>query len=261
MYYHIVLGNQFSTLLSNYILDANLQDEHQTLTLLDDLSFGPLRHEALPFTALRNQYWSKLNNVATTDGKSLEIDDLERLLALRNQMVADEAVKLVFWVYHSANNLVYYYLIIHYFKHFHDRLLTINTTGLPFLNEQLRLCYPAHLYQIPPKELRKVLKLIRPLSKPEIEADADEFKMLQAEREKHYRLLLKGKTLHALSYNDFGEKLLDAIPNDRIKIKKMIALWMQDYDSCFAPSFYQYFIKDLAQKGIISVTDNTIIKS
>lgn len=259
MYYHVVLGGKISTLLLSYFKDSGFESDHQIITLLDDLSFGPLRDDSLPFSDLRNSYWESLKP-NEKDKKSIQITDLEQLLELRSKMIQNESIKLVFWHDNTANSILYYYLIIHYFKHLSERLFTINTLNLPFLDDQLRLFYPNHLYQIPYKELRKVLKLLRPISKPEIDADLDEFATYQAERVNTYRVLAKGKTILSLSYDEIGKLLLDNITSDSSKVKKVVSDWLSGADSIFAPVFYNYFIDDLSIKGFISIENNTITK-
>lgn len=258
MQYHIVLGQKFSLILQQYLEHQGLGDTHEVVTLLDDLSFGPLRDENLPFSALRIQFWSDLaqNNKELS---FITIDDLERLLFVRKALIDNIDNTLVYWFDPSANGLMHYYLLLHYFKNNNGQLYTININGLPFLDSDLKLFYPSYLYQIPTKEIRKTLKLARLISNSELEADIDEFKFYQ-NSSNHFRQLRSSKSIHALDYNDWGTILFDSIPNEPIKLSKLLALWLKGYDTMYASYVYKFYMNDLVLKGLISIENNTVTK-
>src|SRR5690606_9608239 len=95
MIYHFVVGDLAAEQLKAALLsDESLQGE--VVELKDILHVGPLKkEEGQSFSALRSAYWQQ---ILVNEKNPVQVDDMERLLAVSGEMFKDENIQAWFWM-------------------------------------------------------------------------------------------------------------------------------------------------------------------
>lgn len=218
---HIVTGTVQAQHIAAALEEFKVADA-EVLTITDDYSYGPLRQPDVPFSLLRNQFWNGLKNDLNN---SYELRDLEQVLELLNRSKeAEGAIAVHFWMSDKTAELLTYYFLLHYLKPLAGQLHIININGLPFLNDDLQLFYPRSFTEINARGIIKALKLSRPVTLSEIEADGDEWKFFQ-QHPGTVRILSGGKQVAVYEAHYYDEKILDAVALH--PQKKWARIWPQ----------------------------------
>lgn len=255
--FHIIVGKDNATHVSNALSENGFTD-FEVLCLEDDLSFGPLRNPEVPFSLLRHSFWQNCSANQIIDS----FQDLEHLLELKNTVLNLEDSRAVFWLNNKGNELLWYYLILHYFKSLQGKLYVLNINGLPFLDDTLQLFYPSTFVDINNRGIGKALKLARVLTISEMETDADEWKFFQNEG-KDIRSLKGGKRFECLEIVGFDQKIIDTIQTyPQKKWPKLIQLLSPNANR-WEQMFYSSRLNYLLEHNIISSDNNyyTIINA
>lgn len=242
---HIILGKDNATHLVDAFQLAE-KEELRVLCIEDDFSYGPLRDPEQPFSLLRHQFWQTLGHTEILD----PFHDLERIIELLNQCKEDESVQVVFWMNNKAAELLTYYFLLHYLKTLVGRLFVININGLPFLNDDLQLFYPVSFKDINAKGIIKALKLARPITASEFEADADEWKVYQNEGAT-LRRIKSGKQIISVELDGYDQSIIDAINTYPQKKWARIYIQLKPVSNKLEQLFFNSRLQSLINQNII----------
>jgi len=249
MIYHFVVGDHAAEPLSAAVnADPSLAGE--VVVLKDILHVGPLQKEdGQSFSELRSAFW---HEVVPGEKTPVQVDDMERLLAVSGKMFQDQNVIAWFWMAPSPADVCAYYWALPYLSKHLGRVFVLNISGLPFLDDQGKLFYPKSIAHILPKELVKARKLARPVTPSEMEVDADEWKKLVSENAA-VRTHEGGKKIISQTENYYDHLLLSFCSQQFQKASKIVRQCISKHNIPTGDIWLGWRLKKLASEGVVSL--------
>lgn len=238
---------------SAFELDENLKGE--ILCMTDDLSIGPITcHEGESFMKIRTDYHREINK-----SEEFTVED-ENTLKLLIARALREEEPICFWMAPNAQDTVFYYWILPYFKQHPGLLHTIQIVGLPFLNEKGQLFYPTHFSQIPPKEFSKTKRLLKEISPAEFETDGDEWQKMVNENS-IIRTYEGGKKILSRPETYFDTILAECISNEFQKAYKIVNETYKRIKQIAPHTFIEWRLRRLIPMLCLDVKGDTLKSS
>lgn len=254
MEYHLVSSAATLDNFEEWIKERNQHTAATLIYLKDELDIGPLSDPNSSFTSLRREFWDYLSSCKISPPKH-DLDDLNNIMAILNKAQAEIDIKIYYWIQGVSFHWMNYYWLLHWLHPIPNQLYTINTVGLPFLNDEQQLFFPNNWEGIPMKELNKSFLLARKVSTSIWEIEREEFKQLilnqhyirwctpQGKIEKDSLAHLRSKVLEQAKMANFQH--LTPLRKKQFKEKlnlppinkKLIELWLYE--------FYEQNISDL----------------
>jgi Protein of unknown function/Domain of unknown function (DUF1835) len=178
MIYHITTGEVAARQLKAATgLESGLEGEVHAIK--DMLHMGPLKQEhGQKFSDLRTEFWRM---IAPAEKTPIAIDDLEQLLSIGNALSRESNNHVWYWQAATAVDVCTAAWLCYHIGKYRGQVHLINIAGLPFLDEEGKLFFPAAIGDIPPKEILKAKKLVRPITVAEAELMHDEWQRLSEE--------------------------------------------------------------------------------
>ncbi|HRO43066.1 MAG TPA: DUF3658 domain-containing protein [Flavipsychrobacter sp.] len=225
MIYHFVVGDHAAEALKAAVIsETTLQGD--VIMLKDILHVGPLRkEEGQSFSELRSSYWQQ---ILPNEKSPVQVDDMERLLAVSGEMYKDSNIQAWFWMAPSPADVCAYYWVLPYLSKHLGRFYILNISGLPFLDEQGKLFYPKSISHILPKELVKARKLARQVTPSEMEVDSDEWIKL-VEENAPLRTHEGGKKIQSRSEDFYDSQLMSFCSQQFQKASKIVRQTLAKY--------------------------------
>lgn len=249
MIYHFVVGDLAAEQLKAALLsDESLQGE--VVVLKDILHVGPLKkEEGQSFSALRSAYWQQ---ILINEKNPVQVDDMERLLAVSGEMFKDENIKAWFWMAPAPADICAYYWVLPYLSKHPGRFYIVNIAGLPFLDENGKLFYPKSISQVLPRELVKARKLARQVTPSEMEVDGDEWSRL-AEENTPLRTHEGGKKIQSRTEDFYDQQLTSFCSQQFQKASKIVRQALSRYNIPTGDIWLGWRLRKLAEEGKLIV--------
>jgi len=249
MIYHFVVGDLAAEQLKAALLsDESLQGE--VVVLKDILHVGPLKkEEGQSFSALRSAYWQQ---ILVNEKNPVQVDDMERLLAVSGEMFKDENIQAWFWMAPSPADVCAYYWVLPYLAKHPGRFYIVNIAGLPFLDENGKLFYPKSISQVLPRELVKARKLARQVTPSEMEVDGDEWLKL-AEENAPLRTQEGGKKIQSRTEDFYDQQLTSFCSQQFQKASKIVRQALSRYNIPTGDVWLGWRLRKLAENGKLLV--------
>jgi len=245
---HLIVGDVAATpLLEAVSLHDELKGE--VVVLKDILHVGPLKTEQLSFSEGRSAFWNEVNPESQ---QTIQVDDLERLMAISSRLSNDGELRIWFWMAPAPADVAAYFWLLHFLKKHQGRFSVVNINGLPFLDENGKLFYPESIGHIPVKELVKARKLARVTTPSEWETDADEWPRLLTENA-GIRVHEGGKSLKSMPLDYYDSVLLQYISNTVQKPNKVINLAITKNKVPTGDLFLHWRLREMAAAGRITL--------
>jgi hypothetical protein len=245
MIYHFVVGDLAAAPLMEAVKMENSL-EGEVAVWKDILHVGPLKkEEGQSFSELRSAYW---NGIVPNEKTAVQVDDMERLLAISAAMFKDESVEAWFWMAPAPADVCAYYCMLPYLSKHKGRFNIVNIAGLPFLDENGKVFYPRNLSHILPKELVKARKLSRQVTLSEMELDVDEWKKL-VEENAPLRVHEAGKKIKSVSEDHYDQQLLSFCSQQFQKASKIVRQALSKYNIPTGDLWLGWRLKKLATEG------------
>jgi hypothetical protein len=125
------------------------------------------------------------------------------------------------WMGQNQHDVCGYYWLMTQLKSYAGRIHVLYLNNLPFINEKGSIFYPAHLYEIQPKEFLKAKKLARQITLSEFEIDPDEWKKLCNDNA-GVRILEGGKKIAGKEFDFYDTDILNVAGKDFQKVSKVL---------------------------------------
>lgn len=155
------------------------EDKIYVEAIPDYFTDGPLSsEETQDVDAIRHLYRQSLTSQQVIPMDEAAEGPVKMAMRISSILSNDANFKVIYWMGANAIDVIGYFFMINYLKKHADKIQVINIAGLPFINEDFKLVFPNYIFQLPPNQLQKALKLARALSPSEIEIDGDEWKQL-----------------------------------------------------------------------------------
>lgn len=251
MIVHLIGGSNAAARLEAAIaLDAGLSGS--VIALPDRLHHGPLdRSEGESFSQIRARYWRTIR--ASEEGELLpESQQEECLLQASNTLQKFPEAQIWFWMAPNAADVVAYYHSLRYLGKHAGRLYSIQTAGLPFLDENGKVFFPQSFEQVPPREFVKARRLARLLSPAEIALDAEAWPHI-ATPESFFRFLEGGKKIKPEEETYFDRDLLLALRKGPQKAARLVSQLVAKEGLATDEAALLYRIKKLSAAGAINL--------
>src|SRR5262249_20352378 len=153
--------NDIEVLKKAFELDASFAGE--IVEIQDEFAVGPLgaiyEGEGIE---MRRQWWREISAGGDYDGivdSGRVSDDNEKVGQVRERLREDRDEIVWIWAAQNKHDVSGYYWLMSQLREFQGRIFILYLNNLPFINEKGQLFYPAHLFQIPPREFLKARKL------------------------------------------------------------------------------------------------------
>lgn len=245
---HLIVGD----MTAQPLLEALAADnplEGDVIILKDLLHIGPLKTEGMSFSEGRSAFWNK----ARAEGhQEIQVDDLERLMALSTRMSNDPEIQVWFWMAPTPADISAYFWLLHFLRKHQGRFSVVNINGLPFLDANGKLFYPESIGHIPAKEIVKARRLARVTTPSEWETDGDEWSRL-AEENAGLRVHQGGKKLggHAIDHYDILlSAFITAQPQKAVKVVNQV---LTKHKLPTGDLFLHWRLRVMAEAGHISL--------
>jgi hypothetical protein len=249
---HIVVGDLAAVNLKA-ALDT-LPDCTDDIFVVKDLfNIGPLRSEEMPFSGLRKHFLQEMTGM-----EKIEVDDLERLMNLSTDITNDKVQQVCFWMSGIPADVCTYFWLLHFLKKHMGKLYVININGLPFVDEEGKLFYPASIADLPLRQVIKAQKLARAITPSEWETDGDEWKRLIQEAEVGVRINTGGKRIEGKPIDFYDKDLLALATNNNQKISKLVGNAMTKNRIFTGDTFLIWRLKQLALAQLLTITKDSV---
>lgn len=204
MIYHFVVGDMAAAPLAEAIATTP-EMEGEIIVIRDLLNVGPIKktEDGQKFSDIRSAFWQE---VAPNEKSPVQVDDMERVLAVSAKMAANEEDKAWVWVAPWPADICTWLWLTRYLGKYPGRFFVVNIAGLPFLDEQGKVFYPKNISELQPKEIVKARKLARTVTYAEIETDGEEWNKLVKE-DAGVRTLEGGKRIVSRSDEHYDAQL------------------------------------------------------
>jgi len=220
--------------------------EGEVVVWKDILHVGPIKkEEGQSFSELRSAYW---NAIVPNEKTAIQVDDMERLLAISAAMFRDEQMEAWFWMAPNPADVCAYYCMLPYLSKHKGRFNIVNIAGLPFLDENGKVFYPKSLSGILPKELVKARKLSRQVTPSEMEVDIDEWKKL-VEENAPVRIHEVGKRIKSVGADHYDQQLLSFCSQQFQKASKVVRQALSKYNIPTGDLWLGWRLRKLAEEG------------
>lgn len=245
MIYHIVVGDLAAPPLQEAIMnEPSMQGE--VVILKDILHVGPLvKAEGQSFSNMRSAFWQE---VVMNEKQPIEVDDLERLLAISTALNNNEEDNVWFWMAPTPADVCAYHWMIQYFSKHIGRFYLLNIANLPFLDENGKVHYPKSISEILPRELVKARHLARLVTPAEVEIDGEEWKKLVNEN-RGIRTHEGGKKLTSRNEDFYDSQLLSFCSHQYEKASRIINQVLKKFPIPTGDVFLGWRLKKLAGNG------------
>ncbi len=248
---HIVFQqNDIETLQKAMELDKALQGE--VWQIKDDFAVGPIANIYEPEGYQQRRDWWKevLQDSPYTDSLNIVDDKLTVTKIMREITEKNETVWI--WLAPNQHDVCGYYWLASQLAEYSGKVLIVNLSNLPFINEKGSLFYPENLFQIQPKEFIKAKKLARQITASEFEMDSDEWKKLCNEN-----LLLRvyegGKKIKSTEASFYDEAIFTIINKEPQKLSKFLHSFYAKTKAHVGDVFIVWRIKTLCEQNKIVV--------
>ena len=256
--FHIVFEPADIAILTQAMdLDSALDGE--IICFEEDYAVGPILDLDKPAGWNARRQW--ISETIATDTATIPetSPDTAAVQQLTGRMQEETFDEVWIWVCSNARDVSGYYWLISQLGAFTGRVFVISLNNLPFINEKGAVFYPAHLYEILPKECRKARRLARPVTAAEFEVDPDEWTRLVNEN-KGLRILEGAKKLVQADYDHFDTPLKKMIPAEGQKAGRLIHQFLSKTNVNIPESFLQWRLRVLVSTGIIA-DDNGLLSN
>jgi hypothetical protein len=245
MIYHFVVGDMAAAPLAEAVqMEKSMEGE--VVVWKDILHVGPIKkEEGQSFSELRSAYW---NAIVPNEKTAIQVDDMERLLAISAAMFKDEQMEAWFWMAPAPADVCAYYCMLPYLSKHKGRFNIVNIAGLPFLDESGKVFYPKSLSGILPKELVKARKLSRQVTPSEMEVDIDEWKKL-VEENAPIRIHELGKRIKSVGDDHYDQQLLSFCSQQFQKASKIVRQALSKYNIPTGDLWLGWRLRKLAEEG------------
>lgn len=219
------------------ILTTLLQDNDQLFILQDTMIDGPLMgEEGSKLDEIRNGYKSDLSaaiGAIFTEEKGNVTTVMEISTALSN----NDDTEVIYWMGGNATDVLGYFFILHFLRNHYQKINVINIAGLPFLDDDMKLFFPDSISDLPPAQIKKALKLKRPITASEMEIDGEEWKSIKATNG-DIRILDGNKKIKSVNIDHF-DSLLSSIHKPGSKYARTIQLANTKNKLALSPEFIE----------------------
>ncbi len=256
--FHIVFEPADVAILSQAMdLDPALDGE--IICFEEDYSIGPIRDLDKSEGWDARRQWLKDSMAAEAILAAEQSPDPAALQQLTERMQSETFDEIWIWVSSNARDVSGYYWLISQLGVFAGRVFVISLNNLPFINEKGAVFYPAHLYEILPKECVKARRLARPVTAAEFEVDPDEWTRLVNEN-KDLRILEGAKKLVQAGDDYFDASLKKMIPAEGQKAHRLIHQFLSKSSATIAESYLQWRLRILVSTGNLT-EENGLIRA
>lgn len=244
MIYHIVVGDMAAGPLAEAIeMEPELKGE--VIVLKDILHVGPIqKEEGQSFSDMRSAWWQEVSNAK----EPIRVDDMERLLEVSNAMYKDEEAVAWFWMAPWPADVCAYHWMLYYLSKHSGRFYLLNIAGLPFLDENGKVCYPKNISEILPKELVKARKLARQVTPAEVEVDGEEWNKLVQENA-GIRVHEGGKKLASKPEDHYDNQLKSFCSHQFQKASRIVSQALNKYKIPTGDLHLGWRLRKLAESG------------
>ncbi len=244
MIYHIVVGDMAAGPLAEAIeMEPELKGE--VIVLKDILHVGPIqKEEGQSFSDMRSAWWQEVSNAK----EPIRVDDMERLLEVSNAMYKDEEAVAWFWMAPWPADVCAYHWMLYYLSKHSGRFYLLNIAGLPFLDENGKVCYPKNISEILPKELVKARKLARQVTPAEVEVDGEEWNKLVQENA-GIRVHEGGKKLASKPEDHYDNQLKSFCSHQFQKASRIVGQALNKYKIPTGDLHLGWRLRKLAESG------------
>ncbi len=250
---HLIVGDHAARPLKEALLQGDQLGE-EVIVLKDILHVGPLKTEDLGFSQGRSAFWNEVNGAGHAP---VVVEDLEKLMDCSSRLSNNDQLKIWLWMAPCPADVCAYFWLLHFLKKHQGRFSVININGLPFLDEQGKLFYPASFSMIPPKEIIKARKLARVITPSEWETDGAEWTRLSQENA-GIRKHLVGKQLQGCPIDEYDHLLLELIKPQFQKTNKIIQAALTKHNIPTGDLFLLWRLRVMAEAGTIELTKNDV---
>jgi hypothetical protein len=217
----------------------------EVIVLKDILHVGPIqKEEGQSFSDMRSAWWQEVSNAK----EPIRVDDMERLLEVSNAMYKDEEAVAWFWMAPWPADVCAYHWMLYYLSKHSGRFYLLNIAGLPFLDENGKVCYPKNISEILPKELVKARKLARQVTPAEVEVDGEEWNKLVQENA-GIRVHEGGKKLASKPEDHYDNQLKSFCSHQFQKASRIVGQALNKYKIPTGDLHLGWRLRKLAESG------------
>lgn len=225
------------------------------IPMMDLLHLGPLGNLAAQrFSEMRQAYWQ---SVGSQNMALRTVQDDEQILAVAESMHRDEQAVVWVWGMHQPQDVCLYYWCLPYLTPFGQRLLVVDLSGLPFLDQGGKLFFPNVLSVLPARELQKARHLARPVTPTEAEAHMAYWAGIVAANG-GVRILKEGRHIESHGDDYYDEALISTCGERGQRMQKIVRTLLRQQDWQVPEEWLYWRVQALVAAGRLEMVQEEV---